>query len=267
MRRIDLAVVLLMTACVAIGGSPAGPTDESARNALRQWLSGLPGAERGEILTMADDPLPRLFPSRRFYAVLYRQYPVAISLPEPLTPSNLLVVQERGRVVRIPDKTALEAFFRANLAPVLSESVALDVVKGWLLLTQEFHQDGFFRFSIPTQSLAVTKREHEMTAGGEATVNSNAGNAGKITASLTFDATGKLHAVNEDDRVFAGPRPVCQATKLLDPDPIVRAMAEQTILIMGSAAKAYLEEQRDAAAPDLQKAIDRLWQRIVAEGR
>src|SRR5205085_1021891 len=64
-----------------------------------------------------------------------------------------------------------------------------------------------------------------------------------------------------------GPRPICQATKLLDPDPVVRRMAEQDLLIMGRAVKPYLDEQRARAEPGLRKAIDRLWQRILDEDR
>ena len=64
-----------------------------------------------------------------------------------------------------------------------------------------------------------------------------------------------------------GPRPICHATKLLDPDPVVRAIVEQDLLIMGRAAKPYLDEQRAKASPELQQAIDRIWQRILNEGR
>ncbi|MGH7899915.1 MAG: hypothetical protein ACREQQ_18305, partial [Candidatus Binatia bacterium] len=254
-------------ACSAIGRSPAGPTDDGARAALRAWLEQFPKAEQGETVALSGDPLPRLFPSRRFLAVRYRQYPVAISLPEPLMPANLFAVDVRGRVERIPDRTGLEELFRMNVAPVRSEREALDVLKAWLLLSPEFHQDGFFRFSIPADSLVVTEREKAMTARGEATVEPNAGNTGKLIATVTFDARGELQSVIEDVRLFAGPRPVCQATKLLDPDPVIRAMAEQTLLVMGSAAKSYLDEQRTSAGPDLERAIDRLWQRILAEGR
>jgi hypothetical protein len=59
-------------------------------------------------------------------------------------------------------------------------------------------------------------------------------------------------------------RPICQATKLLDPDPIVRKMAEQDLLIMGAAARDYLLEQRAKAGPELQAAIDRIWERMLA---
>ena len=63
-----------------------------------------------------------------------------------------------------------------------------------------------------------------------------------------------------------GVRPICQATKLLDADPLVRRMAEQDILVMGQSAKEYLDEQRANAKPELKAAIDRIWKRIVDEG-
>jgi len=44
-------------------------------------------------------------------------------------------------------------------------------------------------------------------------------------------------------------------------------MAEQDILVMGKAAKGYLDEQRAKASPELQQAIDEIWERIIAEGR
>jgi hypothetical protein len=45
-------------------------------------------------------------------------------------------------------------------------------------------------------------------------------------ATLTFDGGGKLARVAEGGKLRPGPRPICQATKLLDPDPLVRRMAE-----------------------------------------
>ena len=62
-------------------------------------------------------------------------------------------------------------------------------------------------------------------------------------------------------------RPICQSTKLLDSDPIVRKMAEQDLLIMGKAAKPYLDEQRAKVSPPLRDAIDKIWQQILIEGR
>jgi hypothetical protein len=77
----------------------------------------------------------------------------------------------------------------------------------------------------------------------------------------------KFTNILEKSAVRPGIRPVCQATKLLDHDPIVRRMAEQDLLVMGRAAKPYLDQIRATATPKLQQAIDRVWQRILNEGR
>ena len=44
-------------------------------------------------------------------------------------------------------------------------------------------------------------------------------------------------------------------------------MAEQDILVMGHMVKPYLDEIRAKSRPKLRQAIDRIWQRIVDEGR
>ena len=97
------------------------------------------------------------------------------------------------------------------------------------------------------------------------TVQQNGGNRGRITAHLTFDKDGKLTNVAETRGAKPGMRPVCQSTKLLDSDPIVRKMARQDILIMGRGCRGYLLEQRQKASPELQKAIDEIWQEILEE--
>jgi len=48
---------------------------------------------------------------------------------------------------------------------------------------------------------------------------------------------------------------------------VLRRMAEQDVLVMGRAAKPYLDQVRATARPKLQQAIDRIWQRILEEGR
>ena len=84
---------------------------------------------------------------------------------------------------------------------------------------------------------------------------------------MTFGAAGSFVSVLEKGALRPGIRPICQATKLLDSDPIVRRMAEQDLLVMGPAAKPYLDQVRARVRPKLQQAIDRIWQRIVSEGR
>ena len=84
---------------------------------------------------------------------------------------------------------------------------------------------------------------------------------------MTLGPAGSFVNVLEKSALRPGIRPICQATKLLDRDPIVRRMAEQDLLVMGRAAKPYLDQIRVTAQPKLQQAIDRIWQRILNEGR
>src|SRR5207253_4817790 len=151
---------------------------------------------------------------------------------------------------------------RAHLGEVKSDDQAKGAVRAWLALSQQFVQDGFFQFTIPEKEIVGDAGK----ITGKAVVEPKGGNKGFLAVTLTF-SDGKLTEVKEENKVQAGVRPICQATKLLDPDPIVRGMAEQCILVMGSAAREYLMEQRAKASPELQRAIDRIWQRIVEEER
>ncbi len=237
-------------------------------DALVKKLAEFQGAERGQILTVTGDALTRAFPGHRFYVVRFRQYPVAVAPPQPLRANNLFVLAPDGSVEHLQDAKALEGFFRAALAPVRTATEAKEAAKAWLRMAEEFHQDGFLQFSVPGDSLRVARTARGgRRVTGKAVVSQQGGNLGEIAAALTFDRAGKLAQASETATIKRGIRPICQATKLLDPDPIVRGMAEQAILVMGRDAKAYLDAQRAKVGPELRDAIDRIWQRILAEGR
>ena len=241
---------------------------EEIPDLLTKKLAEFKDAERGQIIPVKDEPLTREFPGYSFYVLRFRRYPVALAPPEPLKANNLFIVKPDGPVGHILDTDMLKNFFRTTLAPVRTEARASDTAKAWLQLAQEFYQDGFFRFSIPEGSIRVTAMGNGgLEVSGKAVVNQQGGNTGEIGASLIFDPAGVLTKVSESVQIHRGIRPICQATKLLDPDPIVRGMAEQAILVMGKAASGYLDEQRAKASPELQHAIDEIWQRIVAEER
>jgi hypothetical protein len=267
MKRFFL-VILFLTAlsCPSPGHLKDKIGDEKGLASLRQCLGQIRGSEGGRIIPVADTFVSQAFPTESFFVLTYPQYPVARALPESLKYNNLVVVKSDGKVELLSDINALEAFYRSDLAPVENGTEAKTAVKTWLRLTQEFYQDGFFQFSIPDRSLSLTSGRTGIKVSGKTVVIPNGGNKGEIIASLIFDQTGRLAKVLEKANVVAGPRPICQATKLIDPDPIVRGMAEQIILVMGRAAKEYLMEQRAKGSPELQKAIDRIWQRILDEG-
>jgi hypothetical protein len=255
-------------ALLTVGAALTTAVEQPGRELLAKKLAEFKGAERGQIIPVTDEAAARAFPAHSFYVLRFRQYPIAQTPPTKLTANNLFVVKPDGSVEHLPDAAALESFYRATLAPIRTESEARDAATAWLRLTQEFHQDGFFEFSIPRNSVRVASTgTRGLQVTGKVAVNPQGGNAGEIVVALTFDQTGRLVKVSETAKVKKGVRPICQATKLLDPDPIVRGMAEQAIMVMGKAAKEYLTEQRMKASPELKQAIDRIWQRILVEDR
>ena len=261
------AVCALMFSALVLVSVNAGLAEEIP-DALTQKLAEYKGAERGQTISVNDESLTREFPGYSFYVLRFRRYPVARVPPEPLEANNLFIVKLDRSVEHLVDTEMLKSFFRTTLAPVKTDGKARDVAKAWLQLAQQFYQDGFYSFSIPEDSIQVTATVNGgLEASAKAVVNQQGGNSGELGTSLTFNAAGILTNVSELARIHRGIRPICQATKLLDPDPIVRGMAEQDILVMGKAAKGYLDEQRAKARPELQRAIDAIWQRIVAEGR
>jgi len=237
-------------------------------DSLAKRLAEFKGAERGQIISVKEESLTRAFPGYSFYVLRFRQYPIALAPPEPLGSNNLFIVKPDGSVEYLRESETLKTFFRAALPPVTTQAQARDAAKAWLRLAQEFHQDGFFRFLVPEDSIRVGALEKGgLEVSGQAVVNQQGGNMGELGASLTFDPAGVLTKVSESAQIHRGIRPRCQATKLLDPDPIVRRMAEEAIIVMGKAAALYLYEQRAKTSPELQHAIDAIWRRIIAEGR
>jgi hypothetical protein len=157
----------------------------------------------------------------------------------------------------------LKFFFAANLGPASTKDMATDAASTWLRFSEELKQDLFYTFSPP--DVSYTPRDDLMLLRGRASVA--AGGEGSIDVLITLGAAGSLVNILEKSALRPGVRPICQATKLLDSDPIVRRMAEQDLLVIGRAAKPYLDQIRAAARPKLQQAIDRVWQRILNEGR
>jgi hypothetical protein len=237
---------------------------EELEKAHKAIMEKFPALQRGAPpLTFLDDPpLERLLPGQLFFSVIFRKHPVARLAPEPLKNQNVFIVNKDGDVEHLTGSKQLERFFRDHLRPVKSDKAAKDAVRAWLTVSQQFVQDGFYQFTIPDKEIAGDAQK----ITGKAVVEPKGGNKGYLAATMKFE-DGKLVNVEEENKVKPGVRPICQATKLLDPDPIVRGMAEQCILVMGSAAHEYLMEQRAKASPELRQAIDRIWQRIVEDER
>jgi hypothetical protein len=222
------------------------------------------GANGAVVRPITDDYVGRTFPSFSFFGVIFRQHPIAVLCPQTqdLKCSNVFFVKG-GRVDFVATIPDLKFFFSAELGMVPFETAAADAASTWLRFSEELKQDLFYTFSAP--ELSYMPREDLTRVRGHAAVM--AGGEGQITVLITLGSAGSLVHIYEKSALRPGVRPICQATKLLDRDPIVRRMAEQDVLVMGRAAKPYLEQVRATARPKLQQAIDRIWQRILDEGR
>jgi hypothetical protein len=221
-------------------------------------------AAHANVEPLAGGALPKLFPAYDCYAVTFRQFPVARIMPEPLKASNVFAVPHaEGKPLIINSIQGLRDFFRDKLPPVRAADRAREATQAWLEAATTLHQDGFYRFTIDGDSIQTRSVEGRIEATGRA-IAMRGGN-GSITATFTFDKEGKLYSGTDSADLHPGPRPICHATKLLDPDPIVRKIVEQDLLIMGPAAIPYLEEVQGAASPQLRSAIDKILDRISRE--
>jgi hypothetical protein len=243
-------------------GQPPQEAIDKGQAALKQHLEKIKGAN-GQILRIESGLLNELFPKDTFFAVRYRVYPTAVQTPPGLKPSNVFVY-DNGKLTHLKDELKLDEFFKEKLPAVKDAATAKKAAQAFVRFSQEFVQDGFYAFDIPDDSAKVADEGGKKRASAKAVVTK--GGNGEVSATLTFGADGKQLGASYGTKIRPGPRPICQATKLLDPDPIVRRMAEQDLLYMGLAAREYLRERRALADPELRAAIDQLWKRIEKEG-
>lgn len=256
-----LAVVV---ALVLIPGARADDTSD-AEAKLKEFLGTIKGSEAGRVTSLADGTR-ETFPDFVLFSHVIPQYPVAREAPAPLKNANVIAVPKKkdAKPVLITDSKELEKFFKEHARPVKKEAEGSAAATAWLRASAELAQDGYFKFAVKAGTVVTV--EDATSAAGTATVDPQNGDKGEIKAALTFKA-GKLTKVETKANVSAGIRPRCQATKLLDPDPVVRAIAEDSLRVMGSTAKEYLDAQYAKASPELRAAIDRVRAKIKAEGR
>jgi hypothetical protein len=234
---------------------------QTSEDLVKQYLEDL-GARGYTITAVNTDYIANSFDNTDFFEVTFRQWPIAVIHPESLSASNVFLVQD-GEVLPLISPADLRDFFFEDLPAAGDTDDAADAGLAWLRLSEGFSQDGFYAFDDPQVTVTINE-DFSLTVTGTVTVAR--GGSGDISVELDFDADGVLQGVSEVNTVRPGVRPICQATKLLDSDPLVRRMAERDILVMGRQAAEYLYEQRIQARPELQEAIDRIWQQIVDEG-
>jgi len=269
-NRLGVPATLLLAASALVGRAepPAepGPIDQAkAEKAVKAHLAKVKGGH-GVITHIKDDSVKKAIPTYQFFSVLFRQFPIARVPPAGLKASNVFAVDPAGKVRVFSEKKDLEKFFKERMTAVTADKAMKSAALTWVRLSTELHNDGYYKFKIDADDAKITmNKAGSKVVIGKATVMQ--GGSGMITAQLSFGKGGQLGKVSEDAKVKPGPRPICQATKLLDKDPVVRKMAEQDLLIMGRPAKSYLDEQKAKASPQLKKAIEAIWKRICEDDR
>ncbi len=256
---------LAVVAALALVPSARADEASDAEAKLKEYLGTIKGSEAGRVALLADGT-KETFPDFVLFSHVIPQFPVAREAPAPLKNANVIAVPKKkdGKPVLITDAKELEKFFKDHARPVTQGSEGQAAVTAWLRASSELAQDGYFKFTVKAGT--VSTADDVTTAAGTATVDPQNMDKGEIKATLKFKA-GKLTNNETKANVIAGIRPRCQATKLLDPDPIVRAIAEDSLRVMGSTAKDYLDAQYAKASPELRAAIDRVRAKIKAEGR
>jgi hypothetical protein len=238
---------------------------DKCETAVKEFLAKK-NAAAGVLTLVKDDNLQKQFPRHAAFTLLFRQFPVGRPAPPGFVVSNVILCDADGKIELVTKAQTLSDFFSANAVPGKTDDDAANVARAWMRLNQELHQDGFYKFELMDKATKVVT-SGKGTREVSLTVAAMQGGSGTVEATVMFDDGGHLMGTKEAVKLRPGPRPICQATKLLDADPLVRRIAEQDLLIMGTAAKPYLDEQRAKASPELQRAIDVLWQRIVAAER
>jgi len=214
---------------------------------------------------VAEKYLRDMFPKHVFVAVHFPVWPVARLAPEPLKSQNVFAVSMEGKVTHLADSKKLEEFFKTTLGAQLDQD---KTVRSYLRLRMEYIQDGFYKFKYPAKTKVVGPGSSLTLVEGVGEVVPEAGNKGNFKAVIRFDRADKFSAVTkEENQVVRGIRPRCQATLLLHPEPLVREIAEQDLLVLGRLARDYLMEQKAKANAALQREIDRVWRQIEAEQR
>ncbi len=243
------------------------------RTVIEKYFNALPIAQddprrvRANVLFIDTGSYQPLFPKQLFYVLRFPQWPVSIAPPADLANNNLLVFTQGKPLQAISDNQQLQEYFQLNAHAQGTVEGAANTLKAWLSLSAELEQDGMFQFNAPVVESSTNFAAGGFEAHGHIDVAPKRGDMGSITGKVIVDASGKLQSATTHPALKSGMRPICQATKLLDVDPIVRKMAERDLLVMGQSAHNYLIMQRSKAAPELRARIDQIWQQILDEGR
>jgi hypothetical protein len=173
---------------------------QQSRQVVQDHLQALGSVRLGKRLKLDDlqsAELRKLFDRCDFFLLRYPRYPVEVVPVAPLRVNNLFMVCD-GKVSRVSDESELQEFFLQRFPVATDNTVKADGVRAWLLLAQEFHQDGFVVFGSP--SIRTT----DVLAEGVVEVTKASGE-GRLSVTMEF-SEGKLSKVSWGGDVVPGVR-------------------------------------------------------------
>lgn len=263
-----VGLVSEFTDCAPTPAPTPVPPDDKYLELIQRWASEQDIDLTGyEIVQIGNEASDYILPGYTFFLLYLIQYPVAYGPPdEQLGTNSLVVIDTSLTITLLPDENYLSSFYRQYQVPITTEEERKLAIKAWLILSQEYKNDGYYTFHISDDDITIEYIvadyiEYRITGISRVI----AGGEGLIKATATIGVDGMLAYVDEEFELIPGARPICQSTKLLDKDPVVRKMAEQDLLAMGYSAEDYLAAQRAKASPELKQAIDRIWERILLQ--
>src|SRR5262249_35639888 len=140
------AVVLFGAAASA---APSADDIAKAEKAVKEYLDKVKGSA-AKVEYVKDDSVQLVFPKTLWFAVRFPQYPVGRVPPKGLKASNVFAVGGDGTVTVVTEHKELEKAFGEVKSK--SDDTAKTVVRAFVRLTEDLHQDGFYKFALMDDS-------------------------------------------------------------------------------------------------------------------
>jgi len=209
-------VILIKTAAMALGFAlitlhaanavqdeaekKAPPASDKGKAVVEAWLDReiASDAPKGvaplqiprQIEAVENEDVKKAFAEDRFYSVHAKKMPRPDMVPKALRTVKLVRVRTDGSVERIEGVEGLKKLLCAKFSAVRDEAHARASLMTSLRLAEEYYRDGNMKFTVPKESVSVTRQGDRIAATGKAVVSQ--GGKGEFQVSLSFGPSGSL---------------------------------------------------------------------------
>jgi hypothetical protein len=202
MRHAQTLVTLLLVVVIIPRAAAAQENDppplpmnaQEAKETVTKHLDRIGGLKQQPAIEwIGDRAVQEVFPSTTFFAVRYRQWPVAIAPPQGLASSSVLAVGKGDKITVLKSADDLANFYVAEVqagTDKATEKNADKYSRAWLTLSQELVQDGFYKFEILKPD--ITRANNVLTVTGRSMVTQ--GGNGDIQVTIAFQPDGAINA-------------------------------------------------------------------------